>query len=204
MSSKGCVAFKYKSMYYIFYNYLDSYLSQLGNFLIKDIEKMIDENYLEAVKKKIRKIPLQENYEDNAKDKIYRGLINSVNYYKSFNYYTSKQEPKTTTLIRYVYIIDFDNQLFSIKMKDLKLDFDIFDLPSDLSKITKDQYEEEKGEKGEKDNQDDVNSDQEDILEGSIEYNEYDSKKAIMLKIEILENQNKINRIKLALLALQN
>ncbi len=200
MSTKGYVAFKHKGMYYIFYNHFDSYLSQLGNLLVNDIKKMIDENYIGEVKKKIRKIPLKDQYDDNGKEKICRSIVEVINYHKTFAYYTSKEEPINTILIEYVYIIDFDTQLFSIKMRDLKLDFDIFNLPSNLDQITKDQSE-EKEEKEDKD--ENVNSDHEDIFEETIEYNENDSRKAIMFKIQILENQNKINRLKLALLYLK-
>jgi hypothetical protein len=209
MGTKGYVAFKYKGIYYIFYNHSDSYPSHLGNIMIDDIKKMINENYLEAVKKKIMKIPLQDGDFD-GKDNHYQGMIESINYPTCFCYHTSEEEPTNTIFIEYVYIIDFDSEILVIKMENLEVQFDIFDLPPNLIEIV----EKHQTQKGYYDNnyeifryhqKDNQSEDEEDVEynedeEEDVEYNEDDSKETTLLKIKILENQNKINKMKLSLL----
>ena len=41
MGTKGFVVFKYKGIYYVFYNNSDSYLEHLCNVMINDIKEMI-------------------------------------------------------------------------------------------------------------------------------------------------------------------
>ncbi len=208
MGTKGYVAFKYKGIYYIFYNHSDSYPSHLGNIVINDIKEIIQKKQLKIVKNKILKMTLQDK-DFSGKDNHYQGLMESIDYPTCFCYHTSEEVPTNTIFIEYVYIIDFDCEILIIKMYNFEVQFDFFDLPPNLIEIIE-KLQTQKGYNDknyevfryhQKDNQSENEEDGEDGEDGEdVEYNEDDSKEATLLKIKILENQNKMNKMRLSLL----
>jgi hypothetical protein len=135
MGTRGFVVFKYKGIYYVFYNNSDSYLEHLCNVMINDIKEMIARNNIKFIKNKILAMPLEENEDYEGEENYYPGLKDAIIDPTCFCYNTTKIEPSNNVFIEYIYMIDFDNELFIIKMRNLKLQFDIFNLPENLIEI---------------------------------------------------------------------
>jgi hypothetical protein len=138
MGTKGLVVFKYKGIYYIFYNHSDSYISYLCNNIVIDLRDIIKNNKLAEITHLISRMPLQKKELDGT-DNHYHGLMESILYPNCFRYHTSHTEPSNSIFMEYVYIIDFDNNLFIIKMyENLELQFDLLNLPSNLIQLAED------------------------------------------------------------------
>jgi hypothetical protein len=136
MCTQGYVVFKYKGTYYIFYNKHDSYLSNLGNIVVDDITKMINEKKIDIIKNKILEMPLFMDDDDfDGQENYYPGLYDAVDDPTYFSYYTSKKELSNTVFAEYIYLIDFDKEKFVIKMDNLDYDFELFNLPPNLIEI---------------------------------------------------------------------
>jgi hypothetical protein len=130
MGTHGYVAFKYKGIYYIFYNHGDSYLAHLGNLVVKEVNAMINYNKVEEYKSRLLRIPLREN--ESEGDNYFHSFNESIYHYDCFRYYTSEYEPCS----EYIYIIDFDINKLKIETYDGSIyNFNLYDIPSDWDSI---------------------------------------------------------------------
>ncbi len=131
MVTHGDVAFKYKGIYYIFYNHSDSYCEALGIEVVNDVNNIIANNYITYYKKKLLLIPLNEEMSDG--NTYFSSIYNSIIGYKNCSYYTSNYQPSNS----YVYIIDFDEDEFIINKYGKTYTFDLFDIPDNWMDIVK-------------------------------------------------------------------
>ena len=129
MVTHGFVAFKYEGIYYVYYNHSDSYCSCLGVLVVNEVNHMIDKNYIKYYKKKLVRIPLQEQPNDG--DNYFHSIYSVIKDYDSHSYYTSKYEPSN----EYTYIIDFDEDEFIINKYRNRYIFNLFDIPDDWMEI---------------------------------------------------------------------
>ncbi len=172
MVTHGYVVFKYKGIYYTFYNHSDSYFEGLGNSIVNEIYKMINKNMVEYYKELLLSIPLKGN--NDGENQIYE-LEYMLKFPEDCIYFTSKNKKSA----EYTYTIDFDNNKFIANRYDENIYiFNLYDIPLDWYEITKNNsnYED--------------SSDEEDI--------EYDSNEAILNKIEELNNQIEELKLKLS------
>lgn len=88
MVTSGIYGFKYRGIYYTFYNHSDSYFSHLGYKLLKEVKQMLDTDKLQTWIEKIINLKLvSENFKDNKNDDdeyynhetLFRGLYESFN-----------------------------------------------------------------------------------------------------------------------------
>jgi len=131
MVTHGDVAFRYKGIYYIFYNHSDSYCEALGIEVVNDVNNIVANNYITYYKKKLLLIQLSNEMTDG--DRYFSSIYNSIVGYKNCSYYTSNYQ----TSNEYVYIIDFDENDFIINKYDNRYVFDLFDIPDNWMKIVK-------------------------------------------------------------------
>ncbi len=129
MGTHGYVVFKYKGIYYCYYNHSDSYCAHLGELVVNEIYKMIDDNCMDFYKNKLLRLPFNDDHCEGLKYfyTIYDAIIN----YESSNYYTSEEEISS----EYVYIIDFDEDEFIINKYGDRYIFDLLDIPNDWMEI---------------------------------------------------------------------
>jgi hypothetical protein len=124
MGTRGYYVFKYKGIYYIFYNHYDSYFDNkngLGYKIIEELIKYINEGnikyILEQMKQLIKNINidvLDQEISDGSSlypNDILKPLIKPDDYI----YHISKKEPNIDLSIEYIYIIDLDLELFRMK-----------------------------------------------------------------------------------------
>ncbi len=139
MGTRGYVVLKYKNIYYIFYNCSDSYLSSLGKLVVADIKEMLRKNLIKHVKNKIQVIPLKEGFD--GEESHYQGLFEVIEYPTVFKYCTNDTGPEFDVFNEYTYIIDFDNEIFSIILYgQTELHFDLLNIPDDILTITENIY----------------------------------------------------------------
>lgn len=133
MVTHGYVAFKYESIYYIYYNHSDSYYSYLGEKIVNEIYKMIDKDYIKYYKKKLLRIPLKDDMTDG--DSNFDSIYSSILDYEYQSYFTSEYEPNN----QYNYIIDFDEEEFIIITcwydYDNRYTFDLLNIPDNWREI---------------------------------------------------------------------
>ncbi len=169
MVTHGYVIFKYKGIYYTFYNHSDSYFEGLGNNIVNEINNMINKNKVEYYKELLLRIPLKGN--TDGERYVYE-LEYLLKYPEYSQYFTSKNEPSS----EYTYIIDFDtNKFIANKYSENIYIFNLYDIPLDWYEITQN------------------NSNYED----SSDEEDDESNESILNKIEALNNQ--IEELKLKL-----
>lgn len=127
MGTRGLYVFKYEGIYYVFYNHFNSYASYLGVRIVKDIRTVTNNNEWGLVKYLITKIPLRTD--NSSGDSIYGGIINSSTNPLDFVYNTSDCEPVCNIFIEFIYIIDLDDDIFSIKTNQSEKSFALQDIP---------------------------------------------------------------------------
>ncbi len=130
MVTHGNVIFKYKGIYYTFYNHSDSYISYLGSVIINEIRIMIKENRKREYKNLLLHIPLK----GSDKGDVHIGSFYEIlNYPESFQYFTSNKEEYS----EYTYIIDFDKNKFTINRycENIYI-FNLNNIPKDWYEIT--------------------------------------------------------------------
>jgi hypothetical protein len=147
MVTHGYVTFKYEGIYYVYNNHSDSYCSCLGENVVNEIDKMINNNYIKYYKKKLLRIPLRDEMLDG--ENYFNSIYDAIIYYDGYSYYTSNHEPSN----EYVYIIDFDEDEFIITAYCNRYIFNLFDIPEDWMTIVEenDNYEYENKEELAKD-----------------------------------------------------
>ncbi len=129
MVTHGYVAFRYESIYYIYYNHSDSYCSALGQQVVNEIYNIIDNDYIKYYKKKLLHIPLIDELTEG--DNHFHSIYTSIVGYDNCAYFTSEYEPSN----EYVYIIDFDEEEFIIKKYDYSYIFDLLNIPEEWKEI---------------------------------------------------------------------
>jgi hypothetical protein len=126
MGTRGLYVFKYRGIYYTFYNHYDSYPSGLGKLIISDIRQLVKDNKLDIVKDLISDIQLRET--QTTGNSAYTGIFNCLENPERFIYYTTEYEPECDIFIEYIYIIDFDETLFVIKTDGFNSIFDLLNI----------------------------------------------------------------------------
>ncbi len=130
MVTHGYVAFKYKGIYYTFYNHSDSYFEHLGNLVVNEINQMVNENSIRYCKNLLLRIPLKGNEEGDWNIHDFYSLLNHP---ASYQYFTSNDEPGSN----YTYIIDFDdNKFIANRYGENIYTFNLYDIPDDWYEIT--------------------------------------------------------------------
>lgn len=177
MVTHGYVIFKYKGIYYSFYNHSDSYFEHLGNLVVEEINKIVNKNLVKHCKELLLRIPLKGNEEGDRSVYDFHSLLN---YPDSFEYFTSNKEPGA----EYTYTIDFDaNKFIANQYGENIYTFNLYDVPLDWYEITQ---------KHSRYNDSDIENNSE-SESGSDDNNEDD----ILNKIAELEN--KLEKLKLKL-----
>ena len=172
MVTHGYVVFKYKNIYYTFYNHSDSHFEGLGDMVVNEIYDMINKNKVDYYKELLLRIPLKSNEYGELYIYEFEWLLQ---YPEHYQYFTSKNEPSS----EYIYTIDFDtNKFIANRYCQNIYSFNLYDIPLDWYEITQNYL-----------NYDDTN-------ESSYE-DSYDDNEAILNKIEILSNE--IEHLKLKL-----
>ena len=175
MVTHGYVVFKYKGIYYTFYNHSDSYFEHLGNLIVDEINNMINKNSVKYYKNLLLRIPLKGNEEG---ENIIHGFYYLLNNPENHEYFTSNNEPSNN----YTYIIDFDaNKFIANKYCENVYSFNLYDIPLDWYEITQNysSYKDDDNQANETDNSDS------------------DDNESILNKIEELEKA--INKLKFKL-----
>jgi hypothetical protein len=126
MGTRGFYVFKYGGVYYIFYNHYDSYPSGLGQLIISDIRQLIQSKKFDIVKELIFRIPLMEKQTEGSS--AYDSIVNCIKRPEAFIYYTSTEEPNCDIFIEYIYVIDFDENIFVIKTNEFNSIFDLLNI----------------------------------------------------------------------------
>ena len=199
MSTRGYYVFKYKGIYYIFYNHYDSYFTCLGQMLVDNINQLIKnhKNWLEILTTLISKIEKRETQNVDG-EIIFSNIIDSLENSDNYEYHTDRYEPsyETGSHIEYIYIIDLDSLKFIIIPKDRDYYnskvFKLTEIPKDWIKIC---------------TVDDTDADLEDnttinppekLVEDDVKEDKYDMMlcmmQKMMLKIETIENMIKIQK----------
>jgi hypothetical protein len=130
MVTHGYVVFKYKGIYYTFYNHSDSYFEHLGNLVVDEINQMINKNAVKYCKNLLLRIPLKGNEEGERHIHDFHSLLN---YPEIYQYFTSYDEPRC----EYTYTIDFDNNKFIANRYGENIySFNLNDVPLDWYEIT--------------------------------------------------------------------
>ncbi len=193
MVTHGYLVFKYKGMYYAFYNHSDSYFENLGNIIVKEINQMVNNDFVKYYKSLLLRIPLKGNQEgSNHIDAFYYLL----KYPDAYNYFISYNQPDG----EYIYTIDFDDSKFiADKYGENIYSFNLYDVPDNWYEITQnysnyDENQDDNNNDNDNDN-DDIHYDDESSEESKKSLDK--SNEAILNKIKILENT--INKLKLKL-----
>jgi hypothetical protein len=193
MGTKGCVVFRYRGIYYIFYNRSDSYFSHLGNLVLKEIKDILLYDQLNVLKNLLSKVPVKENASD--KEATFHGIIENIQNYDCFCYFTSSVEQTCSLFIEYVYTIDLDNKKFIVQEGDRRASFTFNDMPDYLTVSI---FEEEEDEEDEEDEEEEEEEEEEENNE-IIEVLDSDNADIIKLKMKILESQIKLDKLTILL-----
>jgi hypothetical protein len=173
MGTRGLYVFKYKGIYYIFYNQFDSYTDGLGKLFIKDLKEIINSNQINEIKEYIINIPLNDGNDGSIN---YSTILGAIKYPNEFCYYTSNVEPNNDIFIEYIYIADLDDNKFIVKTcNNNYLKVDLYNIPDNWDEMLYD---------NESESCDNINISDDDIIN---------------LKIKILEANVKIYKLKLQL-----
>ena len=115
MGTRGFYVFKYKGIYYIYYQHFDSYpQGGLGKQIVDEVKKLTLED-IEKIKSLLLNIKLTEE-ENEGNISKFKNIFHSIENYNDYVYYTSKKEPEMGEYdTEYIYIINFDLNI--IKMK---------------------------------------------------------------------------------------
>jgi hypothetical protein len=117
MGTRGFYVFKYKGIYYIYYQHYDSYPERpgLGQQIVDEVKKFTLED-IEKIKSLLLNIKLTEEENEGTISK-FENIFHSIENYNNYCYYTSKKEPEMGDYDgEYIYIINFDLNI--IKMKN--------------------------------------------------------------------------------------
>ena len=170
MSTRGFYIFKYKGKYYIFYNGHDSYPQGpygLCSRLIENLRKLTREQIIQLLENLVllyeegvaeRDINEKEEYNENGETDFISIEDALTRPYAYWRFFVRDNEPKKSIIINdlkdinwdlcdieYVYIMNIDQELFSIKETyyNIQLHFPLFNIPYDWYDLYEKVYENE-------------------------------------------------------------
>ena len=125
MVTSGIFGFRYKDIYYVFYNKYDSYFSHLGINLLREIKIMIDNNNLDNWISKINNLKIVTNNYNNKNNKnnidnidlfngnfgSYESVLNN-GYIEIDKISKSIEKYNNDISIEWLYILDIDKEEF--------------------------------------------------------------------------------------------
>jgi hypothetical protein len=131
MVTCGYYIFRYKGIYYYFYQHGDAYPEHLGYLLVNDIRDLTDEDF-ETIKETLEVMP--EPIDDGErKTKFIVSIMDTITHYSDKDYHITDEEQ---IIYSYSYIIDLDRELFIAKNFNHDLDkeisqfFDLYNIPA--------------------------------------------------------------------------
>ena len=139
MGTNGIYGFYYKGKYYIYYRHFDSYLSGLGNEILRELKDQLKKDpSLKCWKKLIKKLENEEFSYARLKEKVLhydiqkKETLDELLKYCYINNFTNEEgEPYYK---EYGYIINLDDKVLEIYKGDMKcIVFEFDDLPNKFS-----------------------------------------------------------------------
>ncbi len=131
MVTSGYYIFRYKGIYYYFYQHGDAHPERLGNLLVNNIRELTDDD-IDYIKESLEVMP--DPIDDRARKIQYLvSIMDTLTSYEYHDYYITDEEE---IIGCYSYIIDLDRDLFIVKKFSHDLDrevsqfFDIYDIPA--------------------------------------------------------------------------
>jgi hypothetical protein len=118
MGTHGFFVFKYKGIYYTYYQHYDSYPERpgLGQQIVDEVKKLTLED-IERIKSLLLNIKLTNENEENQGNSKFDTIFHAIENSNEYCYHTSKKEPDVGDYdVSYIYIINFDLNI--IKMKN--------------------------------------------------------------------------------------
>lgn len=126
MGTRGFYVYKYDHVYYIFYNHWDSYLSGLGQEIIKQFRQLTLDD-IEKMKQHLRTIHWSQSKNTG------NNFTNIVDAPANPQIYCLVDITITETIndlfIEYIYIIDLDLNEFKIKTLNKHYSYELFNVP---------------------------------------------------------------------------
>lgn len=142
MGTKGNYIFRYKGVYYIFYNHFDSYMTGLGADIVKELRSWTAEDFENAR-------AFLDNFPNEATDKgddSFKGLMETLRTPQAFCLVDiNTSGPSLYTDAEYWYTLDFDRNHFVVQwieysaddnIKTLTQRFRLTDIPEDWIDLT--------------------------------------------------------------------
>jgi hypothetical protein len=130
MVTHGFLVFRYKGLFYSFYNHSDSYPSGLGEEIVQCLNNMSDHEFAE-MRDLLKNMP--EPIEDGSKKESVWDVMGVLRSPESTEYYITADQCHESN---YTYIIDLDLEQFIAKTfshrisRDIYQIFDLYDIPS--------------------------------------------------------------------------
>ena len=109
MGTNGLYVFKYKKIYYVFWKGNDSYPKGLGNNIVNEIRKW-KESDIKEIKQWIEQISVTETNGSG----IFDTLESAVKNPNEYAFHSTDKLPELYIGIRWIYIIDFDKNVFVV------------------------------------------------------------------------------------------
>lgn len=150
MSTRGLYIFKYKGKYYIFYNGHDSYPEGpygLGSRLIENLNKLTREEIYKLLEQFLLLLDDRKEEYNDCGEMDFISIEDSLTRpYCHFRFFIRGKEPKQPVIMNglkdtnwdlhdmeYVYIMNFDQELFTIKVTyyDIQMHFPLFNIPTE-------------------------------------------------------------------------
>jgi hypothetical protein len=130
MVTHGFMVFRYKGLFYSFYNHSDSYPSGLGEQIVQCLRNMSDDEFTE-MRDLLENMP--EPVEDGSRKDSVWDVMGVLRNPECTEYYITNDQCHDAD---YTYIIDLDREEFIIKIysyqirREISQIFDLYDIPS--------------------------------------------------------------------------
>jgi hypothetical protein len=129
MVTHGFCVFRYKGIYYSFYNHSDSYLSGLGEEIVSCLRKMTEKDFIEMCHL-LETMPEPED--DGSKKEGFWDVMDVLRSPECVEYYITDSQCHEA---EYTYTIDLDNKQFVAKTflldQVVSYKFGLFNIPDD-------------------------------------------------------------------------
>jgi hypothetical protein len=112
MGTKGYYAFKYRGLYYVFYNNSDSYPSYLGTSVLNNLRALTPADF--DLLRHAHQL-IEPGSEGHSSKGGFDGLISAVVHFTCHRFQMSGDEPSIDVFIEYVYTVDLDDEIFFVK-----------------------------------------------------------------------------------------
>lgn len=126
MGTRGFYVYKYAHTYYVFYNHWDSYLSGLGQEIIKQFRQLTSYD-IEKLKQNLRSI--HWSHSKNTGNNFTNIVDAPANPQTYCLIDITMTEPSNDLFIEFIYIIDLDLNEFKIKTLHKIYSYNLFDVP---------------------------------------------------------------------------